>query len=75
MISFKVFYEANIANADSLKQAIEHFLFDKNVSQPMSSAVGRKGGEVERGGAIHEWFTKNLVNYLTGPTGTSINMV
>jgi len=67
MISFKVFYEANIANADYLKQAIEDFLFDKNVSQSMNDTVGRKGGEVERGGAIHEWFTKNLVKYLTGP--------
>ncbi len=61
MISFKLYYEANIANAESLKQEIVSLLQQNSRTKP----------NLEPGGAIYKWFTNNLMKTLTGPLGLS----
>ena len=61
MISFKVYYEANIANAEYLKQEIVNLLQQNSRTKP----------NLEPGGAIYKWFTNNLMKFLTGPLGLS----
>ena len=60
MVSFKVYYEANIANADHLKHEIISLLKTHSRTKP----------NLEPGGAIYKWFTNNLMKFFTGPPGT-----
>ena len=62
MISFKVYYEANIANAEALKNEIIVLLQHNSRRKP----------NLEPGGAIYKWFTNNLMKFLTGPA-TSVS--
>ena len=59
MISFKLYYEANIANAEALKNEIIDLLRQNSRRKP----------NLEPGGAIYKWFTNNLMKFLTGPVG------
>ena len=62
MVSFKVYYEANIANAEHLKNEIISLLKTNSRRKP----------NLEPGGAIYKWFTNNLMKFLTGPA-TSVS--
>ena len=62
MISFKLYYEANIANAEHLKNEIISLLKTNSRRKP----------NLEPGGAIYKWFTNNLMKWLTGPA-TSVS--
>ena len=62
MISFKLYYEANIANAEHLKNEIISLLKTNSRRKP----------NLEPGGAIYKWFTNNLMKFLTGPA-TSVS--
>ena len=62
MISFKLYYEANIANAEALKNEIIDLLRQNSRRKP----------NLEPGGPIYKWFTNNLMKFLTGPLGLSI---
>ena len=62
MVSFKVYYEANIANADVLKQEIVNLLQQNSRRKP----------NLEPGAPIYKWFTNNLMKFLTGPA-TSVS--
>jgi len=62
MVSFKVYYEANIANAEALKNEIIDLLRQNSRRKP----------NLEPGGPIYKWFTNNLMKFLTGPLGLSI---
>ena len=64
MVSFKVYYEANIANADVLKHEIITLL-------KSNSRNNRRYPNLEPGGAIYNWFTNNLMKWLTGPSDIS----
>jgi len=55
MVSFKVYYEANIANADHLKHEIISLLKTHSRTKP----------NLEPGSAIYKWFTNNLMKWLT----------
>ena len=57
MISFKVYYEANIANAEAVKAEIVSLLNSASRTKP----------NLQPGGPIHKWFTNNLMKFLTGP--------
>ena len=57
MVSFKVYYEANIANADAVKAEIVSLLNSASRTKP----------NLEPGSSIHKWFTNNLMKFLTGP--------
>jgi len=57
MISFKLYYEANIANAEVLKGAIEDYLWQQAGGDP----------DLQPGGPIHRWFTTSFMKFLTGP--------
>ena len=59
MVSFKVYYEANIANAEALKNEIIDLLRQNSRRKP----------NLEPGGPIYKWFTNNLMKFLTGPVG------
>ena len=59
MISFKLYYEANIANAEALKNEIIVLLQHNSRRKP----------NLEPGGPIYKWFTNNLMKWLTGPSG------
>ena len=59
MISFKLYYEANIANAEALKNEIIDLLQRNSRRKP----------NLEPGGPIYKWFTNNLMKWLTGPSG------
>ena len=63
MVSFKVYYEANIANAEDVKNEIVTLL-----------QQNRRQGKpnLEPGGPIYKWFTNNLMKFLTGPA-TSVS--
>ena len=63
MVSFKVYYEANIANAEDVKNEIVSLL-----------QQNRRQGKpnLEPGGPIYKWFTSNLMKFLTGPA-TSVS--
>ena len=56
MVSFKVFYEANIANIEALEAEIELYLDQRRTLK-----------QVVPGGPIHTWFTKQFMKWLTGP--------
>ena len=58
MVSFKVYYEANITNADVLKHEIINLLKTHSRDKP----------NLEPGGAIYNWFTNSLMKWLTGPS-------
>ena len=62
MISFKLYYEANIANAEALKNEIIDLLRQNSRRKP----------NLEPGGPIYKWFTNNLMKFLTGPA-TSVS--
>ena len=62
MVSFKVYYEANIANAETVKHEIINLLKTNSRTKP----------NLEPGGAIYNWFTNNLMKFLTGPA-TSVS--
>ena len=62
MISFKLYYEANIANAEHLKNEIISLLKTNSRRKP----------NLEPGGPIYKWFTNNLMKFLTGPA-TSVS--
>tara|TARA_R110000744_G_scaffold258962_1_gene374208 strand:- start:154 stop:1788 length:1635 start_codon:yes stop_codon:yes gene_type:complete len=62
MVSFKVFYEANIANADAVKSEIVSLMNSASRTKP----------NLEPGGAIYKWFTNSLMKFLTGPA-TSVS--
>ena len=62
MVSFKVFYEANIANADAVKAEIVSLMNSASRTKP----------NLEPGGAIYKWFTNSLMKFLTGPA-TSVS--
>ena len=62
MISFKLYYEANIANVEALKNEIIDLLRQNSRRKP----------NLEPGGPIYKWFTNNLMKFLTGPLGLSI---
>ena len=62
MVSFKVYYEANIANAEHLKNEIISLLKTNSRRKP----------NLEPGGPIYKWFTNNLMKWLTGPA-TSVS--
>ena len=62
MVSFKVYYEANIANAEALKNEIIDLLRQNSRRKP----------NLEPGGPIYKWFTNNLMKFLTGPS-TSVS--
>ena len=62
MISFKLYYEANIANVEALKNEIIDLLQRNSRRKP----------NLEPGGPIYKWFTNNLMKFLTGPLGLSI---
>ena len=57
MISFKLYYEANIANADAVKAEIVSLLNSASRTKP----------NLAPGSAIYKWFTNNLMKWLTGP--------
>ena len=63
MVSFKVYYEANIANVEALKNEIVSLL-------QQNSRQGKPN--LEPGGPIYKWFTNNLMKFLTGPA-TSVS--
>jgi len=63
MVSFKVYYEANIANAEDVKQEIVDLL---------QKASRRGKPNLEPGGPIYKWFTNSLMKFLTGPA-TSVS--
>jgi len=62
MVSFKVYYEANIANVEALKNEIIDLLQRNSRRKP----------NLEPGGPIYKWFTNNLMKWLTGPA-TSVS--
>ena len=57
MVSFKVYYEANIANAEDVKLEIIDLL----------QKASRQKPNLEPGGPIYKWFTTSLIKFLTGP--------
>ena len=57
MISFKLYYEANIANAEALKNEIIDLLQRNSRRKP----------NLEPSGPIYKWFTNNLMKWLTAP--------
>ena len=57
MISFKLYYEANIANVEALKNEIIDLLQRNSRRKP----------NLEPSGPIYKWFTNNLMKWLTGP--------
>jgi len=62
MISFKLYYEANIANAEVLKGAIEDYLWQQAGGDP----------DLQPGGPIHRWFTTSFMKFLTGPVAPTV---
>ena len=62
MISFKLYYEANIANAEYLKQEIVNLLQQNSRTKP----------NLQPGGPIHRWFTTNFMKFLTGPVAPTM---
>ena len=59
MISFKLYYEANIANVEALKNEIIDLLQRNSRRKP----------NLEPSGPIYKWFTNNLMKWMTGPSG------
>ena len=64
MISFKLYYEANIANVDipnedgySLKGELDDYI----------AAERRRKPNLERGGPIHKWFMTQFIKWATQP--------
>jgi len=57
MVSFKIFYEANIANIEAVKGEIVGLLNTASRTKP----------NLAPGSAIYKWFTNNLMKWLTGP--------
>ena len=60
MISFKLYYEANIANVEipnedgySLKGELDDYI----------AYEARRKPNLEPGGAIYKWFTNNLMKF------------
>jgi len=62
MISFKLYYEANIANTEALKNEIIDLLQRNSRRKP----------NLEPGGPIYKWFTNNLMKFLTGPVAPTM---
>ena len=67
MISFKLYYEANIANVDipnedgySLKGELDDYIASERRRKP----------NLERGGPIHKWFMTQFVKWATQPGKT-----
>ena len=58
MVSFKVFYEANIANIDNLKGEIVDLLRHEGRTKP----------NLETGGPIHKWFMNSFMKWATQPS-------
>ena len=64
MISFKLYYEANIANVDipnedgySLKGELDDYIASERRRKP----------NLERGGPIHKWFMTQFIKWATQP--------